>query len=80
MWHCLEILNNKPTKQNEGKTKMSCNCENKNKYDNQGIYKTEDLIELFWGLLKDGYTGLGFGLILDLIERDIEDQREKGQN
>ena len=50
---------------------------NKDKYDNNGIYKTEDLIELFWGLLKDGYTGLGFGLILDLIERDVKDQREE---
>jgi hypothetical protein len=57
----------------KGKNKMS----NKDKYDNQGIYKTEDLIELFWGLLKDGYTGLGFGLILDLIERDVKDQREE---
>ena len=54
-----------------------CKCSNSEKYDNQGIYKTEDLIELFWGLQKEGYTGLGFGLILDLIERDVEDQREK---
>jgi hypothetical protein len=59
---------------------MSCECENKNKYDNNGLYKTEDLIELFWGLLKDGYTGLGFGLILDLIERDVKDQREREQD
>jgi len=51
--------------------------DNKEKYDNQSVYKTEDLIELFWGLLKDGYTGLGFGLILDLIERDVKDQREE---
>ena len=50
---------------------------NKEKYENNGIYKTEDLIELFWGLLKDGYTGLGFGLILDLIERDVPDQRNQ---
>jgi hypothetical protein len=50
--------------------------DNKKKYDNNGIYATEDLIELFWGLLKEGYTGLGFGLILDLIERDVKDQRE----
>jgi hypothetical protein len=50
--------------------------DNKKKYDNNGIYATEDIIELFWGLLKDGYTGLGFGLILDLIERDVEDQRQ----
>jgi hypothetical protein len=67
-------------KQDEGKTKMSCKCENKNKFDNQGIYKTEDIIELFWGLLKDGYTGLGFGLILDLIERDVKDQRENAND
>jgi hypothetical protein len=59
----------------KGKNKMS----NKDKYDNQGVYKTEDLIELFWGLLKDGYTGLGFGLILDLIERDVKDQREENR-
>ena len=57
-----------------------CSCGNSKKYDNQGLYKTEDLIEMFWGLLKDGYTGLGFGLILDLIERDVKDQREKGQD
>ena len=50
---------------------------NKEKYENNGIYKTEDLIELFWGLLKEGYTGLGFGLILDLIERDVPDQRNQ---
>jgi hypothetical protein len=54
-----------------------CDCGNSAKYDNNGVYKTEDLIELFWGLLKDGYTGLGFGLILDLIERDVKDQRER---
>jgi hypothetical protein len=64
------------TNKKKKEEKMSCKCENKNKYDNQGVYKTEDLIELFWGLLKDGYTGLGFGLILDLIERDVKDQRE----
>jgi hypothetical protein len=50
--------------------------DNKKKYDNNGIYATEDLIELFWGLLKEGYTGLGFGLILDLIEDRVEDQRQ----
>lgn len=54
-----------------------CVCDNREKYDNNGLYKTKDLIELFWGLLKDGYTGLSFGLILDLIERDVEDQRRK---
>lgn len=50
--------------------------ENKKKYDNNGIYATEDLIELFWGLLKEGYTGLGFGLILDLIEDRVQDQKQ----
>jgi hypothetical protein len=50
--------------------------DNKKKYDNNGIYATEDLIELFWGLLKDGYTGLGFGLILDLIEDRVPDQKQ----
>ncbi len=60
----------------KGKKQMSCKCENKNKYDNNGMYATEDLIELFWGLLKDGYTGLGFGLILDLIQQQVQDQRE----
>lgn len=54
-----------------------CKCSNASKYDNKGVYKTEDLIELFWGLLKDGYTGLGFGLILDLIERDVRDIRNE---
>lgn len=49
---------------------------NKKKYDNNGMYATEDIIELFWGLLKEGYTGLGFGLILDLIEDRLEDTRE----
>jgi hypothetical protein len=52
------------------------NMENKKKYDNNGIYATEDLIELFWGLLKEGYTGLGFGLILDLIEDRVPDQKQ----
>jgi hypothetical protein len=57
--------------------KCNCKTSNKEKYDSNGLYKTEDLIELFWGLLKDGYTGLGFSLILDLIERDVKDQRDK---
>ena len=57
--------------------KCDCATSNKEKYDSNGLYKTEDLIELFWGLLKDGYTGLGFSLILDLIERDVKDQRDK---
>ena len=57
--------------------------ENKKKYENNGMYATEDLIELFWGLLKEGYTGLGFGLILDLIEDRVQDQKqlkEEGEN
>jgi hypothetical protein len=51
----------------------------KKTHDNQGIYATEDIIELFWELLKEGYTGLGFGLILDLIEDRLEDTRESKQ-
>jgi hypothetical protein len=54
--------------------------DNKKKYDNQGIYATEDIIELFWQLHKEGYTGLGFGLILDLIEDRLEDTRELKQD
>ena len=54
--------------------------DNKKKYDNNGIYATEDIIELFWGLLKEGYTGLGFGLILDLIEDRLEDTRQTKQD
>lgn len=53
---------------------------NKDKYDNNGMYATEDLIEMFWGLLKEGYTGLGFGLILDLIQDRVQDQRELKQD
>ena len=52
----------------------------KKTHDNQGIYATEVIIELFWGLLKEGYTGLGFGLILDLIEDRLEDTRETKLN
>jgi hypothetical protein len=52
----------------------------KKTHDNQGIYATEDLIELFWGLHKEGYTGLGFGLILDLIEDRLEDTRQTRQD
>jgi hypothetical protein len=63
---------NKTTTRRETKT-----MENKKKYDNNGIYATEDLIELFWGLLKEGYTGLGFGLILDLIEDRVQDQKQE---
>jgi hypothetical protein len=61
----------------KGKTKK---MDNKKKYDNNGIYATEDIIELFWGLLKEGYTGLGFGLILDLIEDRLEDTRQTKQD
>jgi hypothetical protein len=64
---------------NKNKTKTrreTKTMENKKKYDNNGIYATEDLIELFWGLLKEGYTGLGFGLILDLIEDRVQDQKQ----
>jgi hypothetical protein len=66
-------------KNNKTTRRESKAMENKKKYDNNGIYATEDLIELFWGLLKEGYTGLGFGLILDLIEDRVQNQKELKQ-
>lgn len=35
------------------------------------VYKTKDLIAMLKGLEKAGYSGLGLGLIVDLIERDV---------
>ena len=37
----------------------------------QKVYETKDLIKMLKALEKDGYSGLGLGLILDLIERDV---------
>jgi hypothetical protein len=34
------------------------------------LYETSDLITLFLELERDGYSGLGLGLIIDLIRRD----------
>lgn len=53
-----------------------CSCNTENNHSRQAVYATDKLIELFWGLLQDGYTGLSMGLIVDLIERDIEDLKE----
>lgn len=36
----------------------------------QELYDTQSLIELFTQLQRDGYSGLGLGLIVDLIRRD----------
>lgn len=33
-------------------------------------YETRSLIKLFTDLEADGYTGLGLGLIIDLVRRD----------
>jgi hypothetical protein len=37
----------------------------------QKVYETKDLIKMLKALEKDGYSGLGLGLIVDLIERDV---------
>lgn len=36
----------------------------------QKTYCTQSLIDLFTALKEDGYSGLGLGLIIDLIDRD----------
>ena len=41
--------------------------------DAQKVYCTQALIELFEGLQKDGYSGLGLGLIVDLVVRDCHE-------
>jgi hypothetical protein len=38
----------------------------------QVVYDTKSLIKLFKDLEKKGYSGLGLGLIVDLIERDAD--------
>jgi hypothetical protein len=38
----------------------------------QACYNTSDLIKMLKATLKDGYTGLSLGLIIDLIKRDCE--------
>ena len=38
----------------------------------QVVYDTEQLRDLFTSLLDDGYTGLGLGLIIDLIKQRLE--------
>ena len=40
------------------------------------VYATSDLIAMFAGLQKEGYTGLSLKLITDLIERDCKDITE----
>jgi hypothetical protein len=40
------------------------------------VYATADLVALFAGLEKEGYTGLSLKLITDLIERDCQDITE----
>jgi hypothetical protein len=34
------------------------------------LYETAELISVFCDLARDGYSGLGLGLIIDLIRRD----------
>ena len=39
----------------------------------QTCYDTEDLIAMFSQLLEEGYSGLGLGLIIDLIKERCEE-------
>lgn len=41
----------------------------------QTCYKTDHLVMLFQELLEDGYTGLGLGLIIDLVKGRLEEYR-----
>jgi hypothetical protein len=41
----------------------------------QVCYPTDHLVMLFQELLEDGYTGLGLGLIIDLIRDRLEESR-----
>lgn len=38
----------------------------------QVIYDTEQLVSLFQECLDDGYSGLGLGLIIDLIKQRLD--------
>lgn len=38
----------------------------------QVCYDTDQLVMLFQELLEDGYTGLGLGLIIDLIKQRLD--------
>lgn len=35
-------------------------------------YTAESIAELFGDLVRDGYSGLSLGLVIDLIRRDAE--------
>jgi hypothetical protein len=39
----------------------------------QICYNTDDLIKMFLQLSKEGYSGLGLGLIIDLIKQRCEE-------
>jgi hypothetical protein len=39
----------------------------------QICYNTDDLIKMFLELSKEGYSGLGLGLIIDLIKQRCEE-------
>lgn len=41
----------------------------------QVCYSTDHLVMMFQELLEDGYTGLGLGLIIDLIKDRLEELR-----
>lgn len=39
----------------------------------QKVYCTQALIEMLKDLQEDGYSGLGLGLIVDLVVRDVHE-------
>lgn len=41
------------------------------KAEGQQCYETKDLIARFVELLDDGYTGLGLGSIIDIIDNQV---------
>lgn len=41
------------------------------KAEGQQCYETKDLIVRFVELLEDGYTGLGLGSIIDIIDNQV---------
>lgn len=60
----------------KGQRKMSRNWNDDvtlSKATGQQCYLTKDLIKLFRQLEKDGYSGLSLGLIIDLIDNNVEE-------
>jgi hypothetical protein len=45
------------------------------KAEGQQCYETKDLIDKFVELLNDGYSGLGLGSIIDIIDNQVPEVR-----